>query len=64
MRIEWNCRVFIIRVLIFWYIKHKLCIKWKSVLSDEFAESNVIKQGGIYTRIVYYSCQYFTHEFK
>ena len=37
----------IVRMLIFWYSKQKMCIKWGQATSDYFTISNGVRQGGI-----------------
>ena len=37
----------IVRMLIFWYSKQEMCIKWGQATSDHFTISNGVRQGGI-----------------
>ena len=37
----------IVRMLIFWYSKQEMCIKWGQATSDYFTFSNGVRQGGI-----------------
>ena len=37
----------IVRMLIFWYSKQEMCIKWGQATSDYFTISNGVRQGGI-----------------
>ena len=45
--IKRKCHAFITRLLMFWYWKHELCVKWNNVLSEMFSARNDIEQGGI-----------------
>ena len=48
--------VITIRILIFWYSKQEICIKWGNETSTCFTISNGVRQGGILivTHIVFY----------
>ena len=37
----------IVRILLFWYTKQTVCIKWGTFMSDYFRISNGVRQGGI-----------------
>ena len=37
----------IVRMLIFWYSKQEMCIRWGQATSDYFTISNGVRQGGI-----------------
>ena len=39
--------IVIVRVLLFWYSKQTVCVKWDRCISDYFSISNCIRQGGI-----------------
>ena len=39
--------IVIVRILLFWYSKQTVCVKWGRCISDYFSISNGIRQGGI-----------------
>ena len=39
--------LYLIRVLSYWYINQKLCVRWCSQLSSMFSVTNGVRQGGI-----------------
>ena len=45
--IERKCPAYILKVLVSWYQKQMLCVKWNGALSECFSVSKGIKQGGI-----------------
>ncbi len=45
-KLKCGCPVYLVKYLVYWYQKQKLCVKWGNYLSDTFSVSNGIKQGG------------------
>ena len=45
--IKRNIPMYLLRIVIFWYINQKLCVKWKSTCSEYFTVINGVRQGGI-----------------
>ena len=39
--------LYIVRILYYWYLKQKMCVKWNSCLSESFCVTNGVRQGGI-----------------
>ena len=39
--------IVIVRILLFWYSKQTVCVKWGRCISDYFSISNGVRQGGI-----------------
>ena len=39
--------IVIVRILLFWYSKQCVCVKWGTCISDYFSISNGVRQGGI-----------------
>ena len=39
--------LFRIRLLLYWYSHHQMCIRWVNIVSSYFGVSNGVKQGGI-----------------
>jgi len=39
--------VALVHLLVFWYSKQEMCVKWNSVLSDCFTIGNGTRQGGV-----------------
>ena len=39
--------IVIVRILLFWYSKQTVCVKWGRCISDCFSISNGVRQGGI-----------------
>ena len=37
----------VVRLLMFWYFKQEVCIKWGTEMSSYFNITNVVRQGGI-----------------
>ncbi len=48
-----GCPVYLVNVLVYWYQKQNLCVKWGNYLSDTFSVSNGIKQRGILSPILF-----------
>ena len=38
--------IMLVRILLFWYTKQRMCVKWGNCMSDYFYVSNGIRQGG------------------
>ena len=38
--------IVIVRILLFWYSKQTICVKWGRCISDYFSISNGVRQGG------------------
>ena len=45
--------VVIVRILLFWYSKQEICIKWGNETSSCFTISNVVGQGGILSPVLF-----------
>ena len=48
-----------VRIIMQWYITQKACVRWGSVLSDNFLITNGVRQGGILSLLffnVYMDC--------
>ena len=45
--------VIIVRVLLFWYSKQEICIKWGNETSSCFTISNGVRQGGILSPVLF-----------
>ena len=39
--------IVIVRIVLFWYSKQTVCVKWGRCISDYFSISNGVRQGGI-----------------
>ena len=48
-----NVPLFIVRILAIWHTHQKLCIRWGNAISLSFTVSNVVKQGGIISPILF-----------
>ena len=42
-----GCPGYLVRVLVYWYQKQQICVKWGTRISEPFGVNNGIKQGGI-----------------
>ena len=45
--------VVIVRILLFWYSKQKICIKWGNETSSCFKISNGVRQGGVLSPVLF-----------
>ena len=45
--------LFIIKLLLFWYIHQKMCIRWGNSTSPDFLVGNGVKQGGIISPMLF-----------
>ena len=45
--------VIIVRILLFWYSKQEICIKWRNETSSCFTISNGVRQGGILSPVLF-----------
>ena len=45
--------IILVRILLFWYTKQTMCVKWGDCMSDYFYVSNGIRQGGILSPKLY-----------
>ena len=43
----------LVRILLFWYTKQTMCVKWGNCMSDYFYVSNGVRQGGILSPKLY-----------
>ena len=49
--------IVIVRILLFWYSKQTVCVKWGRCISDYFSISNGVRQGGILSpKIIFCLC--------
>ena len=45
--------IILVRILLFWYTKQTMCVKWGNCMSDYFYVSNGVRQGGILSPKLY-----------
>ena len=45
--------ILLVRILLFWYTKQTMCVKWGNCMSDYFYVSNGVRQGGILSPKLY-----------
>ena len=45
--------ILLVRILLFWYTKQTMCVKWGNCMSDYFHVSNGVRQGGILSPKLY-----------
>merc|ERR1712082_360263 len=38
---------YILRLLMYWYQKQKMCVKWGNLISEHFSISNGVRQGSV-----------------
>ena len=43
----------VVQLLLFWYQKQSLQVRWQSTLSEPFAVSNGVRQGGVLSPILF-----------
>ena len=43
----------VVRLLLFWYQKQSLQVRWQSTLSEPFGVSNGVRQGGVLSLILF-----------
>ena len=49
--------IVIVRILLFWYIKQAVCVKWGRCISDYFSISNGVRQGRIFLlKYLFFNC--------
>ena len=41
-------------LLAYWYSHQQLCVRWHNMLSDYFSMSNGVRQGGIFSILMFY----------
>ena len=44
-----SVHILVVRLLMFWYTRQELCIKWGAEISSFFTISNGVRQGGIFS---------------
>ena len=47
LKLDRKTPIIIVRIILFWYSKQTVCVKWGRCMSDYFSISNGVKQGGI-----------------
>ena len=45
--------ILLVRILLFWYTKQTMCVKWGNCMSDYYYVSNGVRQGGILSLKLY-----------
>ena len=51
--IDKNVLLFIVKLLIFWYPKQEMNVRWGNTLSSSFQVGNGVKQGGILSLVLF-----------
>ena len=46
-------RIMLVRIVLFWYTKQTMCVKWGNCMTDYFYVSNGVRQGGILSPKLY-----------
>ena len=49
--IDKNVPLFVVKLLMFWYTKQGMKVRWGNTLSSSFQVSNGVKQGGVFYRL-------------
>ena len=45
--------LYIVRILFYWYINQKICIRWNNIMSSCFYVTNGVRQGGILSPLLF-----------